>query len=95
MAVFVPLQKLLEEWAGGDENHLVGLDLLTILTGQGQICEVLVISQLSESRADIVTEVVPLQTQLFIRSLHLQRFLLQLVLQYVSVHTGILDTAST
>ena len=57
----------------------MGLDLLTILTGQGQICEVLVVSQLFESRADIVTEVVPLKTQLLIRPLHLGMFWMQLI----------------
>lgn len=66
MGAFGAFQKVLEERAGGDEDNFVGLNLPTIVTGQGQICEVCVISQFFERRADIFTEVVPLQTQFFI-----------------------------
>ena len=46
-------------------------NLLAILTGQGDISEVKILSQSSKGRASIFTEVISLQTQLFIRHLHL------------------------
>ena len=46
------------------------LHLLTILTGQGHICKVPVLSQISKGRAYILFEVVPLQTQPFIKARH-------------------------
>ena len=71
MWVLVPLEDVEEEGAGGYEDDLVSLHLLTILTGQGHISELLVLSQISKGRADILSEVVPLQTQLFIKIRHL------------------------
>ena len=62
MRVFVYLQKLHEEWAGWDQDHFVGLNLLTIFTGQGDICELSVPPQLFEWGGDIFFEVVPLET---------------------------------
>ena len=46
VGMFVPLQNIEKEWTRGDENHLVCLHLLTILTSQGHICEVFVLSQI-------------------------------------------------
>ena len=46
------------------------LHLLTILTNQGDISEVFVPPQLPEGTGDIVPEVVPLQTELFVRPFH-------------------------
>ena len=70
--MLVPSQKVQEEGAGRDEDRLVHVHLLTILAGQGHIGEVLVLYQLLKRRCDVVTKIVPLQTQLLIISiLHL------------------------
>ena len=66
MRMFVPLEQVQKEWAGCDENHFMSVHLLTILTGQGHISEDSVIFEVSESRADIDLEIIPLQTQLFL-----------------------------
>ena len=65
MRMLVLLQKVEEEWAGSNENHLVRLHLLTILTGQGHISEMFVLSQISKGGFNIFLEIVPLEAQLF------------------------------
>ena len=45
--------------------------LKSILTGQGHIREVIVRSELSEGRADILLEVFPVEAKFFRRSVHL------------------------
>ena len=47
-----------KDWAGCSQDHLVCFNLLTILTCQGHISKVIVISQPTKSRKDI-----PLQTK--------------------------------
>ena len=47
------------------------LYLVAIFTGQGHISEVKICSQSSKGRADILTEVIPLQTQFLFGQLHL------------------------
>ena len=75
MAVLVLPQEVGEEGAGGDEDQLVGVHLLTILAGQGHISEVFVLLQFLKRRFDVVMEIIPLQAQLLIIStLHLQKF---------------------
>ena len=67
-------QEVGEEGAGGDEDHLVGVYLLTILAGQGHISEVFVLLQFLKRRFDVVMEIVPLQAQLLIMTtLHLHK----------------------
>ena len=46
-------------------------NLKSILTGQGHIREVIVRSQFSEGRADILLEVFPVEAKLFRRGVHL------------------------
>ena len=58
-------QQLLEEGTTSRENHFVGLDAL-ILTGQGDISEVGVSSELSKRHFHKVLEIVPIQAKLFI-----------------------------
>ena len=65
MRVLVPSKQLLEERTGSSQDHLVCFHLLTILTGQSHIREVIVISQVSKSNLDVVLEVVPLEAKLF------------------------------
>ena len=65
MRVLVLLQKLHEEWAGCDQHNFVSFDLLTIFTGQGDICELSVLPQLLERGGDVFLEVVPLEAELF------------------------------
>ena len=69
--MFVPLQDAQKERTRGDKNYLVDLHLLTILTGQGHISKLIVLSQVSNSQSDIAFEIVPLQTMLFISFSHL------------------------
>ena len=57
-------------WHLPSQDHLVSFQPLTILTGQGHISELLVASQIPKSGADVVTEIVPLQTDLFLGPLH-------------------------
>ena len=59
-------QKPFEEGAASREDHLVSFDTPT-LTGQGDICEVSVISQISNRGFQNILKVVPLQTQLLLR----------------------------
>ena len=63
MRMFVPLQNVLEERTRDSKNHLVSLHLLTILTGQSHISEVIVFSQVSKSTFDVFLEVVPLEAK--------------------------------
>ena len=65
MRVLVPSKQLLEEGTGSSQDHLVCFQLLTILTGQGDISEVFVFSQISKRDFYIFLEVVPLEAQLF------------------------------
>ena len=62
--MFVPLKQPLEKWTRGCQDHPVSVHLLTILTHQGDIREVLVFSQIPKGNFDIFLEVVPLETQL-------------------------------
>ena len=71
--MLICLEKILKEGAGGDKNKLVDFYLLTILTDQSDISEVFVGPQLFKSRSDIVPEVIPLQTELIVGTLHLQK----------------------
>ena len=66
MAVLVLPQKVAEERTGRDEDHLVRVNLLAILAGQGHISEVFVLTQFLERSPDVVMEIVPLQAQLLI-----------------------------
>ena len=59
------LEKDLEEWTGRSQDHLVCFHLVTILTDQGHIRELFVISETSKCSIDIFFKVIPLQTQLF------------------------------
>ena len=65
MGVLVSLQDIFEEWTWSCQDDLVCLHLLTILTGKGDISEVLVLPQLSKGWADILLEVIPLQIKFF------------------------------
>ena len=65
MGVLVSLQNFFEEWTGRGQDDLVSLHLLTILTGQGHISEVLVLPQLTKGRSNVFFEVIPLETKLF------------------------------
>ena len=47
------------------QDHLVCFHLLTILTGQSNISEVIVLSQVSKSTFDVILEVIPLKAKLF------------------------------
>ena len=51
--------------SGAIQDHLVGFQLMTILTGQSHISKVFVLSQVSKCNFYVVLEVVPLETQLF------------------------------
>ena len=61
MRVLVLPQEVRKEGAGCDEDHRVRVNLLSVLTGQGHIGEVLVLSQFLKGRSDVVKEIVPLQ----------------------------------
>ena len=65
MRVLVPSKQLLEERTGSSQDHLVCFHLLTTLTGQSHISEVIVLSQVSKSTFDVFQEVVPLEAKLF------------------------------
>ena len=62
--MFVLLQKVEKEWTGSNKNHLVHLHLLTILTGQSHISEVIILSQVSKNTFDVVLKVIPLEAKL-------------------------------
>ena len=51
--------------SGSSQDHLVCFHLLTILTGQSHISEVIVLSQASKGSFDVLLEVVPLEAELF------------------------------
>ena len=59
-------QKLLEERTGCCQDHLVCLHLLAIITGQGHISEVIVLSQVPKSTFDDVLKVIPLEAKFFL-----------------------------
>ena len=61
----VSLKYCIKEWTGGSQDHLVCFHLLTILTGQGHISKVIVLSQVSKGNFDVVLEVVPLEAKFF------------------------------
>ena len=61
-SMFVPLQNVPKERTQSNKNHLVSLYLLTILTGQGHISELLVLPQVSKCQAGVFSEAVPLQS---------------------------------
>ena len=65
MFLHVLVEEVLKERTGCCQDHLVGLYLLTILTSQGHISELFVLSQISKCRIDILLKIVPLQTKLF------------------------------
>ena len=48
MWMSISLKHLLKEWTGGSKDPLVCLHLLTILTGQGHISKLLVLSAVSK-----------------------------------------------
>ena len=50
---------------GASQDHLVSLRLLTILTGQGHISKVIVLSQVSISNFDVLLEIIPLEAKFF------------------------------
>ena len=45
------------------------IQILTIVAGQGYICEVFVSLEVSKSTSDVSTEVIPLETELFTKHL--------------------------
>ena len=59
--VSVSLEYLLKEGAGSGQDDFVGFNLHSILTGQGYIREVLVISKTSKRQRCVLLEIVPLQ----------------------------------
>ena len=63
--MLVSLKYLLKEWTGGCQDHLVRLHLLTILTGQGYISKLFVISKAPKGTVGVLFEVIPLQTKFF------------------------------
>ena len=69
MAVLVVLEEVPEEGTGRDEDKLVHIQILTIIAGQGYICEVFISLEVSKSTSDISTEVIPLETELFTKHL--------------------------
>ena len=64
MLVRVATQNIPEEWTTCGQNYFV-CKYLFIITGKGNIKEILVITQFSESRADVVFKVIPSETKLF------------------------------
>ena len=48
MGMFVPLQDVHKKGTRSNRNHLVSLQLMTILSSQGHISELLVLSQVSK-----------------------------------------------
>ena len=61
----VPFEQVLEEGTRCRQDYLMSLYLLTVLTSQGYISKLIVLSQTSKCRVDIFLEVVPLQAKLF------------------------------
>ena len=59
--MFVYFQNLHEEWTGGDQNCFVDFNVFTIFTGQGDIRELFVSSQLFKSKCDIFLEIVSIE----------------------------------
>ena len=57
--MFVLFQKVEEEGTCRDENQLMGFHLAAIFTGQGDISELLVLSQLPKGGTDVLPEAVP------------------------------------
>ena len=60
----VPSKQLLEEGTGTSQDQLVCFHLLTILTGQSHITEVIALSQASNDTFDVFLEIVPLEAEL-------------------------------
>ena len=69
VAVLVVLEEVPEEGTGRDKDKLVHIQILTIVAGQGYICEVFVSLEVSKSTSDVSTEVIPLETELFTKHL--------------------------
>ena len=65
MRMLVPPQKIHEEGAGRCQDYLVSLNLLTILTGKGDINKVVVFSQVLTRSYNIFPEVVPFEAKFF------------------------------
>ena len=65
MFLHVLIEEVLKERTGCCQDNLVSLYLLAILTSQGHICEIDVLSKISEGCVDTGLEVVPFQTKLF------------------------------
>ena len=49
---------------GANQDHFVGFHHLTILTGQGDISEIFVPSEISKGSTDVLLKLIPLKTQL-------------------------------
>ena len=69
VAVLVVLEEVPEEGTGRDEDKLVHIQILTIIAGQGYICEVFISFEVPKSTSDVSTEVIPLETELFTKHL--------------------------
>ena len=54
-----------EGGTGSHQDHLVGFQLLTILTGKSDIDKVVVLSQVPKSFYHILLEIVPLEAKFF------------------------------
>ena len=63
--MFAPLEYFLKEGTWSSQDDFVCLQLLTILTCQSHISELLVVLQTSKSRTDVLIEVIPLQTEFY------------------------------
>ena len=61
----VAAQHTSKEWTTGTQYHFMSLDLF-ILTSNGNIKEVLIISKFSESTADVALKFIPPKTELLI-----------------------------
>ena len=68
VAVLVVLEEVPEEGTGRDEDKLVHIQILTIIAGQGYICEVFISFEVPKSTSDVSTEVIPLEKELFTTS---------------------------
>ena len=63
MAVRILSQDVPKERGAGCQYHLVSLHLI-VLTGDGHVKEILIITKLSEGHTDVRLEVVPLEAKL-------------------------------
>ena len=63
----VLLKKLPEGDGAGGEDDLVGLHLLPAVAGQGDVHELALVPEVGEGGLDALLEVVPTETELFVR----------------------------